>query len=931
MLTALLMAVSISSADPFGGAAWLTVPQEISAIESARWIWAKMGDTTPTAENALAGTVILLRDFEYEGENRVRLTFTCDNRCAVYLNDVEVGRSDDWSSPKTVMLQPKVGKNTLRVSATNDVANGTKNPGGFIASLEIGSRVIITDSAWRSDNGQVVELGPASVDPWRLKGTSTEPCPIFRREFDATKVAKATLSVIGLGHYQAYINGNRIGTGAINQSWSEYDDRIFYQEFDVTKAVKDGKNAISFMLGNGFWRVTQPPGNRAVKGDAMPDFSEGNPYLLRYRLELADTSGSIKTVVSDAQTKWIHGPVTLSHIYAGEDFDATRIPRGWDLPGFNDSEWRSPKLAKSPAVTLTEQFWPELAAKEVFRPLDIKRPKSGVYSYVFAQNAMAVIRFTVRGKPGQTFRLKPSEVMNDSGEVQQLNLWGRDCTFDYTIGTSELESHQWLFHYNGFQFVELTGAVPAGYDNPSNLPVIESIEMVHVRTDNRQSGEFKSSSDLYNRTHSLVDWAMRSNMSFVLTDCPHREKLGWLECAHLLMQTFAYNYDCKDWFKKICMDMRDARLSNGRVLTVAPKYLMRPPDDLYAFTVEWGAASVLLPWQAYEWYGDKSFLTENYEMMKRFVDHIESVSPNGIAPGMLGDWYDYGHGQSPGPSRFTPTDLSATACWAMCIDALAKSADVLGKPSDASRYKRLKDRVKTAYLREFYDTQSKTFKNNGSPQTANSMALCADLVPQEDRDEVVEAIIGDIEKRDYQQTSGDAGHLFFIRALAAAGRSDILHKVYSRTGLGSYGGILAKGLTAMPETWDAITVGSNSLNHCMLGHVMEWFHGWVLGIRQDRGSIGWGQVLIAPEPRSLANAKGWLQTPNGRIEVEWKQTASFLINVTVPTGTTAKVVVPFGDHVALNGKFVKPEREGSKMFVAVGAGKHEIISSPWKP
>jgi hypothetical protein len=601
------------------------------------------------------------------------------------------------------------------------------------------------------------------------------------------------------------------------------------------------------------------------------------------------------------------------------------------MKDFDDRDWLPAVAAKAPSVELTKQFWPDMVEKEVFKPILIKQPKPGVYSYVFPQNAMAIIRFTVRGQLGQSFRLKPSEVMSEEGEVQQLNLWGRDCTFQYAIGSDRPETHQWLFHYNGFQFVELTGAVPKGYQNPNSLPVIENIEMVHVRTDNKQSGAFTSSSDLYNKTHSLVEWAMRSNMSFVLTDCPHREKLGWLECAHLLMRTFAYNYDCKDWFKKICMDMRDSQLENGRVLTVAPKYLMRPPDDLYAFTVEWGAASVLLPWQAYEWYGDKSFLTDNYEMMKHFVDHIASVSPKGIAPGMLGDWYDYGHGQSPGPSRFTPADLSATACWAMCIDALAKSAQRLGNSKDASKYKGLHKRVNNAFLAEFYDRENKTFRNNGSPQTAHAMALCADLVPQEDRDEVLQAIIDDLEKRGYQQTSGDAGHLFFIRALAEAGRSDILHKVYSRTGVGSYGGILAKGLTSMPETWDAITVGSNSLNHCMLGHVMEWFHGWVLGIRQDEDSIGWKRILVAPEPGDLKHARGWLDTPSGRINVDWKADKDFVLAVHIPDRSSAVAVVPFSNNISLDGKQVSPKKVGGRMAVAIGPGKHRIIARRHAP
>ena len=929
MLVPLLMAVTLS-ADPFGAAAWLTVPSETHAIESARWIWVKTGTLVPTADNAPAETVVFTKDFE-SANGRVLVTFAADNRCKVFLNGAEQAAAEDWRSPQSVNLRTRVGTNTLRVVATNDAAVGNKNPAGFIASLQFDDKVVVTDSYWTSESGEVVDLGPASIEPWRLKAIDHGPCPIFRHSFYAQSVERATLRVIGLGHFQATINGKRIGKAAINQPWSQYDKRVFYQEFDLTTDIEYGPNALGFLLGNGFWVVNQPPGNRAVKGDAMPDFGNGSQFLLRYSLEVTDKRGETYFVESGSETKWKRfGPVAFSHIYAGEDYLGSH-GNAWAMKEFDDNGWQPSLVTKAPRVELTKQFWPELVEKEVFRPIQIKQPRPGVYSYVFPQNAMAIIRFTVRGKPGQTFRLKPSEVMAKNGEVQQLNLWGRDCTFDYTIGTSEPETHQWLFHYNGFQFVELTGAVPNGYDNPNNLPVIENIEMVHVRSDNKQSGAFKTSNELYNKTHSLVDWAMRSNMSFVLTDCPHREKLGWLECAHLLAQTFAYNYDCEDWFKKICMDMRDAQLQNGRVLTVAPKYLMRPPDDMYAFTVEWGAASVLLPWQAYEWYGDKAFLTDNYEMMKRFVDHIASVSPKGIAPGMLGDWYDYGHGQSPGPSRFTPTDLSATACWAMCIEAVEKSAQVLGKSGDVSKYRSLRNRVKDAFIAEFYNKDAKTFRNNGSPQTAHAMALCADLVPEGDREAVLNAIIHDLEKRDYQQTSGDAGHLFFIRALAEAGRSDILHKVYSRTGLGSYGGILAKGLTSMPETWDAITVGSNSLNHCMLGHVMEWFHGWVLGIRQDEGSIGWREILIAPEVGNLEFAQGYLDTPQGRIEVKWTNKAGYNLDVVVPKDVRAKAMLPHGDHVSVDGKAVRAKSMNGKPCIELSPGRHQISARPWEP
>ena len=175
------------------------------------------------------------------------------------------------------------------------------------------------------------------------------------------------------------------------------------------------------------------------------------------------------------------------------------------------------------------------------------------------------------------------------------------------------------------------------------------------------------------------------------------------------------------------------------------------------------------------------------------------------------------------------------------------------------------------------------------------MALCADVVPQADRAALVDDIVADLKKRDWQQTPGDVGHVYFIRALAEAGRSDVLHRVYARDGLGSYGGILKKGLTALPETWDAMMDGYQSLDHCMLGHVMEWYYGYVAGIRQKPGSVGWKQVLIGPNPGPLSHAEGTLTTPAGRITSRWRiEDGKFHLEVEIPPGVTATAILPSG-------------------------------------
>ena len=324
------------------------------------------------------------------------------------------------------------------------------------------------------------------------------------------------------------------------------------------------------------------------------------------------------------------------------------------------------------------------------------------------------------------------------------------------------------------------------------------------------------------------------------------------------------------------------------MLTVAPSYPAGRFSGGFDWTVEWGAAAVLLPWHHYQWYGDPGILRDSFDSMKRFTDFIGTEAKDGIAPGGLGDWYDYGHGQPPGASRFTPTDLSATATWALCALTVSRAADVLGQPAEGAKYRELHARITADFQRRFLDPASRKLRHAGSPQCANAMALCADLVPPGDRAALVEEIIADLQQRDWQQTPGDVGHVYFIRALAEAGRSDVLHRVYSREGKGSYGGILSKGLTSLPETWDAMMDGSQSLNHCMLGHVMEWYYGYVAGIRQPSGSAGWQQVLIAPNPGTWTSAEATVQTPRGRVTSRWRRDdAKFHLEVEIPQGAEA--------------------------------------------
>jgi alpha-L-rhamnosidase len=188
-------------------------------------------------------------------------------------------------------------------------------------------------------------------------------------------------------------------------------------------------------------------------------------------------------------------------------------------------------------------------------------------------------------------------------------------------------------------------------------------------------------------------------------------------------------------------------------------------------------------------------------------------------------------------------------------------------------------------------------KNNGSCQAANATALCAGLIPDKGRARAVQAIVDDLSKRGWQQTTGEVLHVFLIRALAENGRGDVLHKIYSREGPGSYGYMVRLGLTTLPESWEAKSGTGNSMNHFMLGHLTEWHFAYVAGIRQRPESVGWRKVLIAPQPGSLESAAAEFKSPAGNIAVKWtKKKGTLRLSATIPDGVEAIALMPDGSR-----------------------------------
>ncbi len=716
---------------------------------------------------------------------------------------------------------------------------------------------------------------------YRGKDLGFHKLPIFRKEFNSQKKLKqALVFVTGLGHYTLDINGTKIGNSVMAPGWTHYDAEVLYNTFDCTEQIKEGKNVLAMMLGNGFLVVPNSRYRKVMTG-------YGNP-MLKCRLRLIYKDGSVENIVSDTSWKTAPGPITYSSIYSGEHYDATVEPENWRLVGFDDSEWQQAIAVEPICESLKpERDYPVMIQEELtHQDISQNQELENSWTYDFGQNASAMFRITVQGRRGDTIRIAPGELIFDSDAVNQ-KATGRPHDYIYVLKGDGPETWQPRFTYYGFRYIQVDKAVPSGQENVDDLPVILDLKMLHIRNSMPQAGRFETSHKLFNEINQLIKWAINSNVQSVMTDCPHREKLGWLEQTYLMGGSVHYNYDVYGLYKKLVDDMITAQTNEGLVPAIVPEYVRFGGD--FTDSPEWGSASVILPWLIYKWYGDRSAMEKAWPMIEAYVAYLKSKSDEHIVSHGLGDWYDLGP-ERPGYAQLTPKALTATAIYYYDVKLLAQMAALLGKEEDQEKYANWMKEIKDAFSQKFYDPETKIY-STGS-QTAIAMPLVLGLVAEEEREAVVKTLIASIEESDYALTAGDIGFHFLVKALQDSGHGEVIYKMNARDDVPGYGYQLKKGATALTESWQALEVVSN--NHLMLGHIMEWFYNGLGGIGQTAASVAYKELLIEPQMvDSIDQVVTSYETPYGTVQTKWtKGEQEWTLEVSIPVNTRAKVVLP---------------------------------------
>ncbi len=703
--------------------------------------------------------------------------------------------------------------------------------------------------------------------------------PLFRKSFVVSKKVKAALLfVTGLGQYELSVNGTKTGTAFLAPGWTYFDKTILYNSFDVTQQLVNGKNAIGVIVGNGFYNINRERYFKIVSAFGMP--------TMICRLKIIYEDDSVEDIVSDASWKTSPSPINYNSIYGGEDYDARLEQSGWDTPSFDDTKWMQSLQVKPPlGKLLPEQDYP-VAIMDSFAAKRIWHPSANIYMYDFGQNVSGIIRLKVRGRKGQTIKLIPAELINKN-QLSNQNATGNPYYFTYTLKSDTDEVWQPKFTYYGFRYVQVDGGVPDTANNSLALPVITQLTSLHCRNANPENGSFECSNQLFNRIYTLINWAIKSNMQSVITDCPHREKLSWLEEDYLMGNSIHYNNDIYHLYLKLVYDLMDAQYPEGFVPDIVPEYVVF--GDGFLDSPEWGSSAVILPWLLYEWYGDKDILQKAYGMTKRYVDYLKSKSADHILSHGLGDWYDYGP-RPPGEAQLTPKAVTATSIFYYDAVLVSKMAKVLNKESDAKNYAELAASIKLSFNKNFFNAATKVY-STGS-QTAMAMPLSVGLVEEKNKKAVLKNLVDSIYAGNKALTAGDIGFHFLVKALDEGGASQLIFDMNNRDDVPGYGFQLKKGATALTESWPGLEEVSN--NHLMLGHIMEWFYSGLAGISQEEGSVAFNHIRLRPQPvGDITSAKGKFHSPYGWISSEWKEeTKKFSLNVTIPVNANANVYLP---------------------------------------
>lgn len=751
-----------------------------------------------------------------------------------------------------------------------------------------------------------------------------DPMPGFKKIINLKKpVRSARLYITGAGYFEAYLNGQKVGSDMLSPGWTNFDKRILYRTYDITRQLDPGANSVGILLGNGwynplplrFWgrynlREVLPTGRPSVKA----------------QFNIIYTDGSSGIFSTDSSWAWRPGPIIKNSVYLGEEFDGNFDLSNWFTYKDIDSETRNATVVDGPKGRLEADLQPSVKISRVIKPVAIKEISAEKYVVDMGENFAGIARIKLNAPKGTVVHLRYGEdsykdgLVNGmtavAGQIKRKNggpgapdiAWQEDV---FTASGGGMESWNPRFTFHMFRYVEITGwpgTIGAG-----------DIEGLVMNADVATAGNFESSSTLFSKIQENTLRTFKSNIFSVQSDCAGREKFGYGGDLFCTTESFSYNYNMYNFYRKVLQDFEDDQRPLGGITETAPFVGLhdKGPGDLSG-PLGWQLGYPYLVKKMYEFYGDKRIVEKYYPSLTRQINFLIDSAKAHL----------YFHDISDHESlEEKPEALTASLFYFHHVKMMEEFSLLLDKPAEAENYAALANQISKAIYNKFYKGDG-LFDNQ--TQAAQVFPLWYKIVEAEEKTKTLDGLIQAFAKKNNHVATGIFGTKMFFDVLRENNLGELAYTIAAQEDFPGWGHMVKEGATSLWETWK-YSNNTYSQSHPMFGSITEWFYRSLLGINATAPAFKTFQ--IKPQPvKDLQYARGNYETPFGKIETGWEwQGSKFKLFVRIPVNTKAEVWVPATGGVLLNGKPVKNEahlktlkKEGAYNRFMASSGYYEF-------
>ena len=684
--------------------------------------------------------------------------------------------------------------------------------------------------------------------------------PMFGKNFQITKEIKtAKMYACGLGLFDLKVNGKAVTTNLMEPGETNYNLTDLYATYDVKNLLVVGQNTMISTLGNALYN------NPSGSGRYQKISSVYGSLKFIGQLEIVYTDGTSQTIITDDSWKNSQCPITYSSWYGGEDYDARLEQANINQSGFTiPSTWGNAALCTESAGTLKAQFYPATIVMDSWKAVKITNPATGIYVVDFGRNFAGQYEFSMKAPAGASVQFWPSELLDGSGRANQ-SATGTPVYDTYTFKGDTIETWGPKFVYHGFRYLEIRGLTTA--------PTADMFTAKLIRSGLDKIGKFSTSNSILNQTDVILTRSIEANLYNTFTDCPGREKLGWLEVPNLLYNSVSPGYDLSAWMSKITMDTKNSQLPNGMVPTTAPEHSVFA--DPYRDDPTWDGAAITVPWQNYVTYGDFNQLKNAYPVMTKLMNYFATR-----ASGYL---LNYGLGEWGAVDVSTTVGFTVSCTYYHLATVMSLVAQTLGIAADSTKFATLATNIRNAINTTYY--KSATGSYDSGSQASNAMAVFYGIVQDNNKSTVLKNLVTKVQNAGYHLSTGEIALKPLFLSLAENGYNDVVYTMATQTTQPSYGYFVLSGCTTTPEYWDL----SGSQNHCMMGHIESWFYEHLGGIKNS--DIAFHKFIVEPcFPTGLDSVHVETASMYGKIRSVWNRNSNTINHlVEVPVNSTATI------------------------------------------